>query len=160
MTATECGGALEPDTTAGGGSSRLGADPSSPSASSSSSSANSDACPTAQAECQPFEPGVHRWGCDTIGTQNELACERADNSPIARCNCAGQFGEAPAGYIPEPYAEAGTPTPPPVVWFDVPATDTPFTSEETLTVWRDHCGGPCAPIIAPPPTPIFGDAGP
>ncbi len=109
--------------------------------------AHDGTCPLAGARCAVFEPGgPERWGCYTTGTVPELACEHAAGASIARCNCSGAFGERPPD------------APGDVVWFDVPATSTPFAEKDVVQLWSASCHGRCAP--PPPPVPHPGpDAG-
>lgn len=60
---------------------------------------------------------------------------------------------------PFPSAEGGAPTPAPIDWFDVPATDTQFTSAQMLQLWGAHCNSACKAPNPPPPVFVFGDAG-
>ena len=95
-------------------------------------------CSSLGAFCQVFEPGgPERWGCNTLGTEPELACEHAAGASIARCNCSGRFGEGE----PSPSSDAGAA--PPIAWFDVPATSTPFTEDYVIQLWKEHCNGVC-----------------
>lgn len=85
-------------------------------------------CSSIGAWCQVFEPdGPERWGCATTGTDPELACEHAAGASIARCNCVGRFGEGD----------------PPIAWFDLPATNTPFSEAYVVEIWNERCNGRC-----------------
>jgi hypothetical protein len=146
-----CGGAIEPSTDRGAGTrtststptpdpgapseppkqaSSKGPPPSDPGAS--DPGASKVDCSSFGTQCQVFEPGgPERWGCNTVGSLPELACERAAGASIARCNCQGNFGEcAPGASCP-------------FTWFDVPATSTFFTDDELRRLWKEVCGGTC-----------------
>lgn len=105
-------------------------------------------CSTLGTNCQVFEPdgAKGRWGCHTLGTEPELACEHAAGASVARCNCSGMFGERPPGSPSDG-----------IDWFDIPATSRMWTEREVLELWKARCHGRCVPRRVPVPGP--SDAG-
>ncbi len=146
-----CGGALDNAQTDQRASGVSAGEPTSPRAEggrpAQPAPATEDDCSSLVVNCQGFDPGgPDRWGCFTDGTDPELACEHAAGTVIAHCNCSGAFGDRD----PAVSAAEG------ITWFEVSATNTPFSAPEAIRIWRDHCHGRCVPRQAPPPPLVDG----
>jgi len=94
-------------------------------------------CSAAASFCQGFDPGgPDRWGCHTVHTVPELACEHAADASVARCNCSGGFGD----YVEGQTMGFGEP----MRWFEIAADSTMFSEERVLEIWRERCDVRCS----------------